>query len=186
MKRTFIAIEIKAGATLRDLLSHLKAGLKTDHIKWIDLQQMHITLAFLGDTEESAIKRVSSMLANITAEHKGFTFSISGLGLFRNPHDPRVIWAGIDSSGPMEVLFKAIREGLASIGIKTEERAFKPHLTLGRVKRINNHDVLVSLLEQYRDTTFQKIPVEELIFFESILKQEGPVYIPLSVAKLGK
>jgi 2'-5' RNA ligase len=184
MKRTFIAVKIETGEKLKDLVSTLASEMKGDSIRWVNTDHMHITLAFLGDTADGTVKRVISMLESICMGFGGINFKISGLGVFRNIGDPRVIWAGIESDDKFEKLFNIIKEGLASTGIAIEERQFKPHLTLGRVKRLKNKSILERMIGQFSEATFQEVSVSEVVFYESILKQSGPEYLPLYIAKL--
>jgi 2'-5' RNA ligase len=69
-----------------------------------------------------------------------------------------------------------IAEGLKLDGFKIEERQFKPHLTLGRIKSVKNIENLKTMLERYKDNQFQIVHVNEVILFESILVQTGPIY----------
>jgi 2'-5' RNA ligase len=184
MKRTFIAVKIETGEKLKDLVSTLASEMKEDPIRWVSTDHMHLTLAFLGDTDDETVKRVISMLESNCTGFGEVNFTISGLGVFRNISDPRVIWAGIGSDEKFENLFKTIKDGLGSIGISIEERQFKPHLTLGRVKRLKNKSTLERMIGQFSETIFQEVSVSEVVFYESILQQSGPLYLPLYIAKL--
>jgi 2'-5' RNA ligase len=184
MKRTFIAVKIEAGDQLAEIFSMVRSEFRNDSIKWVDINQMHLTLAFLGDTGEETINQVSSMLKKSCTGFGEINFTISGLGVFRNINDPRVIWAGIETSEKLSELFNIIKRGLESIGITTEERQFKPHLTVGRVKRLKNRISLEQLIEQYNQTKFQEVSIREVVYYQSILQQEGPLYAPIMVAGL--
>ena len=184
MKRTFIAVKIETGEKLKDLVSTLASEMKGDPIRWVNTDHLHITLAFLGDTDDETVKKVISMLESNCTGFGEVYFTVSGLGVFRNISDPRVIWAGIESDDKFGRLFNIIKEGLASIGIAIEERQFKPHLTLGRVKRLKNKSTLERMIGQFGRTTFQEVSVSEVVFYESILQQTGPLYLPLYIAKL--
>jgi 2'-5' RNA ligase len=98
MKRIFIAIKAEAGATLLKIVSSLKSGLIEEGIKWTNPDNIHITLAFLGDTEEDMIRVISSKLKDRCEGSGNFELYIRGTGVFRNLSDPRVIWAGIEPS----------------------------------------------------------------------------------------
>jgi 2'-5' RNA ligase len=161
------------------MLSTFRLLLGNEKINWIDTVNIHITLAFLGDTEEERIEVAGSMLRNICSGFGEFDFNIAGTGIFRNFRDPRVIWAGIEESEKLMKLNKEIFNGLKYTGFIIEERPFEPHVTLGRVKFLKNHDVLKSAVLKYKDTFFQKVQVQEVILYESILKPTGPVYIQL-------
>ena len=184
MKRTFIAVNIEANEKLRDLVSTLNGELNGDTIKWLDTNHLHITLAFLGDTGDETVKQVISMLERSCKGYGEFDFNITGLGVFRNTSDARIVWAGIKSADRLEKLCDKIKQGLESIGVRIEERQFKPHLTIGRVKRLKNKNILERLIGQFDKTTFQEVSVSEVIFYESILKPSGPLHLPLYAAAL--
>ncbi len=105
---------------------------------------------------------------------------IRGSGVFRNVNDPRIIWIGIAPSEKLLNLNSRIMKGLTELGIKIEDRPFKPHLTIGRIKRLNDKETLRALIEKYQNLEIQKSVIKEVILYESILLQSGPVYKPLT------
>ncbi len=179
MKRLFIAIKAEPEGDLLKMFSSLKSLLGTENIKWVDPVNIHLTLAFLGDTEEKRIGFLQRMLEEKCSGFGVFDFTLKGAGVFKSYRDPRVIWVGIRSPERLTMLYNTIAEGLKLIGFELEERQFKPHLTLGRVKSCRDTENLKSVLEKYRDQEFQIIHVNEVILFESILLQTGPIYRPL-------
>lgn len=176
MKRIFIGIKVEPEGTLLRMISSLKAVLASERIKWVDPANIHITLAFLGDTEEERIKAASIVLSNICSDYNRFSFRISGTGIFKSYHNPRVIWAGIDNSDELSGINEQIAGGLRDAGFHLEERPFSPHITLGRIKYVKDKSLLRETLERYRDTDFQDVDIKEVILFESILRPEGPIY----------
>lgn len=176
MKRTFIAVKVNPEGDLLRMISSLKSLLSDENIKWVDPANIHLTLAFLGDTEEKRIKILSGMLSERCTGFGEFDFTLAGAGVFKNFWDPRVIWVGIRSSEKLFMLYNAIAEGLKREGFGIEERQFRPHLTLGRVKSYKDTENLKSVIEKYRDKQFQVVHVNEVILFESILMQTGPIY----------
>lgn len=176
MKRLFIALRIEPGAELLRVFSTMKALCGNENIKWADTSNIHLTLVFLGDTEEKKIKTLSLMLKDKCSAFGGFDFVVKGTGIFKNFRDPRVIWMGIQQSSGLEQLAESIREGLSTAGFITEERKFMPHLTLGRIRSVKNPDNLKTVIEKYRDTEIQRVNVEEVILYESILLPAGPLY----------
>jgi 2'-5' RNA ligase len=184
MKRTFIAVRAEAGEKLKEMAIALRSDLRNDNIKWVDINNMHITLVFLGDTSDDLISHVTTILQERCSGFSAFNFTIKGLGLFRSIHDPRVIWAGIDAPEEFSDLHMTISQGLSAIGIKPDEHRFKPHLTLGRVNRLKNIDTLKRMIEKYENQIFQTVSVSEVVFIESILQPSGPLYKPMFVCKL--
>jgi 2'-5' RNA ligase len=176
MKRIFIAIKVDPGQNLLKIHTSLKSILGGERINWTDIANIHVTLAFLGDTEDELIKVVSILLSQKCRGFGDFRFKISGTGVFKNYRDSKVIWAGIEHNVKLILLSDHIMNGLKDVGIKIESRQFKPHITLGRIKSITNPDVLKSTLEKYKETDIQEVHVKEVILYESILKPTGPVY----------
>jgi len=184
MKRIFIAVKVEAGETLLRMISSLKSGLSSENIKWTNPDNIHITLAFLGDTGEERIKIISAMLKEKCEGFGRFELIIKGSGVFKNLSDPRVIWTGIEPSGRLMQLDDFIKNGLKDAGTKIEDRPFKPHLTLGRIKYLKDKAVLKTLMDKYQNSEIQKVPVNEVILYESILLQTGPEYKPIGKFKL--
>lgn len=184
MKRIFIAVKVEPSAKFLTLISTLKSVLKSDSIKWTNPENIHITLAFLGDTDEKVIEDISLMLKDKCTGSGSFELLIKGLGLFRSINDPRIIWTGIKPSEKLVRLNELVIGGLKDLKIKFEDRPFKPHLTLGRIKHISDRELLRSLTVQYGNTEIQTVPVPEVILYESVLMATGPVYKPFAKYRL--
>jgi 2'-5' RNA ligase len=150
----------------------------------VDPGNIHITLAFLGDTEVERIKDLGMMLEEVCKGFGQFTFNLVGTGLFKNYRDPRVIWIGIDDAKELLKLNNDVIKGLSRSGFIIENKPFRPHLTIGRVKSINNRDQLQTNMERYHEIKFQTVTVNEIILFESILRPSGPQYIPIQYFSL--
>jgi RNA 2',3'-cyclic 3'-phosphodiesterase len=185
MKRIFIAVKINAGKNLLHLISDLKTGLKDERIKWTEIENFHITIAFLGDTEEDKIKAINKMLKSDCERAGVFEIVIKGAGVFKNFNDPRILWAGIEPSEKLYHLYESVKSGLKDTGISLDERNFKPHLTLGRIKSIQDCDTLKTIIDGYKNLELQKQVVNEVILYESLLFHSGPVYKPLGRFGLG-
>jgi RNA 2',3'-cyclic 3'-phosphodiesterase len=176
MKRVFIAVKVDPDDALQRMISTLQSLLAAEKIKWVDPVNIHITLAFLGDTEEKKIEAIAGMLKDKCSGFQEFDFKLAGAGVFKNSRDPRIIWAGITSQDKLCALENRIAEGLKSIGFVIEERQYKPHLTLGRVKSVRDTKNLKNILDRYSGFEFQRVDVKEVILYESILSQTGPIY----------
>ncbi|MFA6355531.1 MAG: RNA 2',3'-cyclic phosphodiesterase [Candidatus Omnitrophota bacterium] len=143
--RAFIAIELSdeakaeayAGAhaaACAEACAAARAG-----VKWVPEDNIHLTLRFLGDTDEETLSRAASVLAGIAAGSGPFPIRLKGLGAFpRGISSPTVIWAGL-SEGATESaqLSASIGSSLSELGIPKEGRHFSPHVTLGRVRTIS-------------------------------------------------
>jgi RNA 2',3'-cyclic 3'-phosphodiesterase len=179
IKRIFIAVKIDPNDTLLSMISCFKTGLMNERIKWIETENFHATLAFLGDTAENMIKPVDKMLQRVCEGFGDFEMVIKGAGVFKTFKDPRVIWTGIEPSAKLNELYEAIKLGLKDTGITIEDRSFSPHLTLGRIKGINDNGILKLLVTKYMDAEIQKQYVSDVILYESILTHSGSVYKPI-------
>jgi len=184
MKRTFIAVKTELLQENLLLYSEIKSKLKDSYINWVDANNMHLTLFFLGNTSEQQIPEIARELKNLLSETRSFSFLLKGLGVFRNIHDPRVFWLGIENGNDLKELKVKIDKVLDKLGYKIEDREFKPHLTLGRIKNIKQKDSLRELAEKYKEYTFQEIFVSEVIFYESTLTPKGPIYNEIQKFKL--
>jgi RNA 2',3'-cyclic 3'-phosphodiesterase len=184
MKRTFIAVKIDVGEELKESISTLKSGLRNENIKWADLNNFHVTLAFIGDTEKAVIKNIGSMLENEFKGSGSIEFNLMGFGLFRNINNPRIIFSAVQDPGKLTEAHKIIKRELAVMDITLEEREFNPHLTIGRIKDLGDKNNLKILVEQYAGKILQKVRVSEIIYFESVLLPTGPIYKPISKVTL--
>jgi 2'-5' RNA ligase len=108
MKRIFIAVKIDPGETLLNVISSFKTGLKDEQIKWTESENFHITLAFLGDTEDAKVKAIYNMLRPTCEGFGEFEIMIKGAGVFKNFQDPRIIWTGIETSEKLNKLYDSI------------------------------------------------------------------------------
>jgi 2'-5' RNA ligase len=180
MKRIFIALKVNAENELLKMISSLKDKLRNDSVKWTNIDNIHITLAFLGDTQECTIDEIFPVLSKKCSGYGSFQLILSGCGVFRSFSDPRIIWTGIQPSDELTGLYSSIISGLKELNIKLEDRPYNPHLTVGRIKHINDIRILESLIVKYKNTELQKVNADEVILYESILLPTGPLYKPLA------
>ena len=184
MRRIFIAVKINAGGNLKDLIFSLRSELEGENIKWIDPDSIHITLAFLGATEEEKIDAVIRLLGERCPGFGIFEFYLTGVGVFKSVNNPRIIWIGTGASDELVRLNEVVNDGLKNIGFTVEDRPFRPHVTIGRVKFLKDPDKMKLLLAKHHDSEIQKITVEEVVLYESILVGPKPVYKPVFTVKL--
>jgi 2'-5' RNA ligase len=179
MKRTFIAIDIIPSAKLKEDYELVRHRLRLERISWVPDKNLHITLNFLGDTAEELLADIAQSIENIVKGYTSFNLSLRSFGVFKNLHDPRVIWIGCDPCSEIEQIKKELDNRLTSLGFEPEGREFSPHLTLGRVKNIHQQNQLAQLITMHKDTFFQSQKVDKIIFYESKLMTAGPIYLPI-------
>jgi RNA 2',3'-cyclic 3'-phosphodiesterase len=180
MKRLFLAIDIAPGEALLEAFDNIRHTLRMEKINWVRKDQMHLTLAFLGDTEENMIPGLVSGFESAVKAHHSFSLTLAGLGVFRNIHDPRVIWIGCQSEKEFQDIKSDTDRVLESLGFEVEARSFAPHLTLGRIKSMRHLNHMSQLIGVYKDMVFQSENIRKIVLYESKLTVEGPEYTPVN------
>ncbi len=184
-KRLFVAFKIKAGIELEDAYFALKEQLYDSGIKWVDLNNMHITLKFIGEVKEEAISAIINEVSEVVKGFSPFKIKIEGIGYFKKYNSPSVIFAKIDAEKTLGYFASLINEKLATLGVFMSNKDFKPHLTLGRVKRVKDYPTFVDAIHQFKGKHFQEEKIAEVILYESILQPIGPIYKPIEKFTLG-
>jgi|WetSurSiteA1Bulk_404760.scaffolds.fasta_scaffold00196_12 RNA 2',3'-cyclic 3'-phosphodiesterase len=184
MKRIFIAIDIVPSPKLKEDYELVRYRMRLERINWVQVDNLHITLNFLGDTEEEMLPDIMDRLQDIANGKQPFGLTLRSFGVFSSLRDPRVIWIGCDPCPELVQIKKELDYCLSGFGFVPENRAFSPHLTLGRVKAIRQQNQLAQLISLYKEVVFQKQPVDRIVMYESKLTPEGAAYIPLQVSFL--
>jgi RNA 2',3'-cyclic 3'-phosphodiesterase len=140
MPRLFTAVEIPA--TIRQHLGLIRAPL--NGAKWIAPENMHITLRFAGDMDGRTADDFAQALSGVGA--KPVNVAIAGVGAFGG-RDPRVLWAGVEASDGLNALYRANDRAARAAGLEREERGFRPHVTLARLRAARHHAVARFLSE---------------------------------------
>src|SRR5205823_4298183 len=125
------------------------------NVKWVSPANLHLTLLFLGELDDRDLAQVCRLAAKATAKLEPFRISVAGIGAFPNLRRPKVLWAGInEGSEELIAIFHGIESPLFEAGFyRKEERAFSPHLTLGRAKEEADGFLLAPELPKYRGWT---------------------------------
>jgi 2'-5' RNA ligase len=185
--RAFIAIELSAAIQdqLRKVILQLSPATKA--VRWVPPENIHLTLKFLGDVDASKILPLQTALKQEAARRRPFEIQVGSLGAFPSPRRPRVIWIGVQAPGELAALARGIETVTVPLGFPTEERAFSPHLTLGRVSQHASPDEVAELgelLSRIRIGELGIAPVEKVCLFRSDLRPTGAVYTAIYQAKL--
>lgn len=181
--RCFIAIELIQ--EIKDALSEAQAELKKTvrDVKWVNPDNIHLTLKFLGHINQDIVEEVKSALTEIAAMAKPFRLRLSSPGAFPTPERPRVIWVGIDDGAKESVsLANSIEEKVAHLGIEKEARAFHPHLTLARVDFLKDKSALKTAFASLKITPAE-MTASKVTLFQSTLTRGGPIYNALHEVK---
>jgi len=180
MKRVFLAVDITPGTELLAAFDLMRKKLSTGKINWVPSRQWHITLAFLGEMQEDVLPRLVLETGKALEPHKSFELALSGIGIFKNMRDIRVIWVGINTNPAFRKIKEALDQVLAGFGYRSDNRVFSPHLTLGRIREMRDPESISEILSKYGNVIFQKETVDQVVLYESKLKPEGPEYFVLN------
>jgi 2'-5' RNA ligase len=183
--RTFLAIEI--GDEIRRRAADLIKSLRSDgdDIKWVEPQNLHFTLNFLGDVDDTEVHDVCRVAAQVAEKIPLFELRCVGVGAFPHVGNPRTIWLGVgEGSEAMCNLQEALSVGLADLGFPREHRRYKPHLTMGRARQGGRTRHLTTKLTELAEIEAGVCIVEDVVVFSSVLEQGGPIYHPLAHAPL--
>lgn len=177
--RLFFAIPMpeEVRAQVAEVLRELAGGARIV-VKWVEPENLHITLKFVGAVPQARVAELDELGREAARAGRCCTMRIVGAGAFPNARRPRVVWLG--TTGDLEPLASVAAEldrlaaerGLA----EAENRAFTPHLTLGRVRRGKLAPDLTSLLEAYAGREFGEARVDRFVLMRSHLRPQGPVY----------
>lgn len=182
--RTFIAFKIKPQEKLVQLINFFQGSLRGEAIKWVDINNLHLTLKFTGDTSESQIASISNILEEIAARYPVVNLKFRGVGYFKNNSQPSVLFLKIDENNVLINLVRDINTELEKIGFEGESGRYKPHLTLARIKYLNDKSTFYNLTNRFKDDIIQTEEIGHIIFYQSILKPAGADYRELTRKKL--
>jgi len=149
---------------------------RLDGVRWVDPAGLHVTLKFIGASDEGRADEIAASLRRVAAGHAPFDVGLSGVGAFPSLRRPRVVWVGIGPSPELACLQGEIEVALEELGIEREERGFSAHITLGRARRGSAVDArrLESLAS--RAAIGGSWRVESVDLMESRLRPTGAVY----------
>ena len=189
--RSFIAIELpdEVKTALYRLETLLKSG-KQHSLKWINPNNIHLTLKFLGSVAVDRMAAITGAIEDAAVGITPFRLEVSGLGAFPNLNRVQVVWVGV--GGEIDRLChlqQRLESNLARLGFAQESRPFKPHLTLARFRDQATSDERQSFGRLVAGTRFESthiIKVDTINLMKSQLTREGAIYSRISSARLNK
>lgn len=185
--RTFVAVaaapelEQRAGVLIGKLRS------SSAKVKWVEPTNLHWTLKFLGDIELRETAAICRAVSEAVAPFAPFDIEATGAGAFPAPTRPRTVWLGMgQGTEEMIALHDAIDRSLEPLGYRPENRRFRPHITIGRVRQSTSEGIseLGELVQQHATFDGGLTSVFEVTIFSSELGRHGPTYEPLGHAEL--
>jgi RNA 2',3'-cyclic 3'-phosphodiesterase len=194
--RLFIALDIDDA--IRERIARFMEGVQgfAPEARWVKAESLHVTLKFIGEQPDMAVKRIEDALGAIRAEETELIFR--GYGFFPTAKAARVFWIGMEAGLQLTALAVAVDEKMASLGIEKEERAFSPHLTLARggagsgSPRWRKGDgpnrmfqVLQEKLSALPAPEFGSMTTRDFYLYQSKLSPKGSEYTKLARFALG-
>lgn len=183
--RAFLALDIPAA--VRDALAEVQRQLDAPdaRIRWVAPENLHVTLKFLGDVADEQVAEVLAAAEQVAGHLGPIPFDLRGIRLVPPRGRVRMVWAEIDDkTGGISALHEQIEPALGALGFEPDAREFKPHITLGRIKFVRDHDALRRSAEPYTDENFGPALASDLVTYSSRLTPSGPIYTPLAKAAL--
>ncbi len=183
MIRTFIALEIPEEVKQK-IISIAGINYLDKSVRWESVDKLHITLKFLGDTDENKVREIIEKVSKIVSNKGVIDLFFSRFGFFKRDGQPKIFWVGFEENQNLVNLVREIDEMCAGFGFPRDERKFKPHLTLLRIRGNEKLEHLYSLSKLELEK--KKYISDTITFYKSILKPSGSEYSVLKKFYLKK
>ena len=184
MIRAFIAVEIQPQTRDRIVAAMEQLKTRVSAVRWVAPSNLHLTLKFLGDIEESKIDPIGTALSTALCPFPRCTINVKGLGVFPSSKRPRVLWVGLEGPG-LVPLAAQVESALVPLGFAPDQRGFTPHLTIGRWRQSDRTGkTLEQELQRWVNYDFGTSRADEVILFQSVLRPTGAIYTRLKVVAL--
>jgi 2'-5' RNA ligase len=186
LTRCFLAIEYPAEIVerIQKFVLSAQQAAPPGTVRWTSTNNMHLTVKFLGEIPDEQVEDVRTKVRQSTVQTPPLLIQVSGSGMFPSDRRPRILWVGTNEPEELIRLAGECDNACASAGIPKEERPFKAHLTIGRVKPDLPDSQLCSLGERFLSLPkpdMGKFTVDYLVLFRSELRTSGPIYTPIEV-----
>ncbi|MGA2093925.1 MAG: RNA 2',3'-cyclic phosphodiesterase [Sedimentisphaerales bacterium] len=186
--RVFIAIDIdeKIRAAIADVQKQLnaKVDIKKGDVKWVEPDNIHLTLKFLGEIDDSKLSEIKEITEQVAAAHNKFTLDIESVGSFGG-RSAKVVWVGAGKGADeLITLQKDLDEQLTLADFPSEDREFSAHLTICRVRNPKAGFKLAEATKQFEKFKLGSISAEAVCIYQSQLTPAGPIYTQLASFKL--
>ncbi|MBE0525982.1 RNA 2',3'-cyclic phosphodiesterase [Candidatus Thorarchaeota archaeon] len=174
--RVFLSIDIENQALLPHISEiQTRLDISLAKMKLVEIENIHFTLRFLGDTSLSRIDEIESCLRQIKVDP--FEIMVQGVGAFPNSRRPRVIWIGVSQNAERICDLKVeIDSHLKKLGYKPEKERFTPHATIARVRFIKDAEGLVRNLDEVVNENIGPMTISNFTMKRSTLTPSGPIY----------
>ncbi|HEX2658134.1 MAG TPA: RNA 2',3'-cyclic phosphodiesterase [Polyangia bacterium] len=170
--RSFVAVPLPAEVQAAVLAAATELSAQLPDVKWTRKpENLHVTMAFLGDVAPAKLDALGAALMEKLAERQAFPVTLQGFGAFPEEASAHTLWAGVqDSEGGLRAIAAELEDVTSGLGLPTEKRAFRPHVTVGRCKRgVDARRVF----EPWRGHRFATVTVDAVNVYESRRQGRG-------------
>lgn len=178
--RTFIGVPVRVNEEFLRSLKELRSLLDGERISWVSPDRYHITIRFIGDTEIGEVHNIAMSLEDYLEVPGKTEIKLDRLGSFGPRRSPRVIWVGFKDTGIFELLKARVDTILETRGITHDPQPFRSHLTLGRVRSLQDRQRFYNAIDRMEESFSQNVLTDRLVFYRSELGKGGPVYTILA------
>jgi len=147
--------------------------------RWMQAENIHVTLKFIGEVEEAKLPAIKDSLANVKSDGP-IEIAFRNFGFFPNERRPRVFWLGIEAGPCLAALAAGVSSALEPVGFPREERTFRPHLTLARFKTEKGLPKLREIVVPLARQSFGNTVASQFHLYESMLNPDGAVHTKLA------
>jgi len=184
--RCFISVKLPDDVrrSMADLIAELKkAG---PDVSWVPAGNIHLTLKFLGNTNDSLIPMIKERITKKLSHYNAFYIKIVGVGCFPSEKRPRVLWIGIERSDLLNSIQKDMEAEVEELGFAPEDRPFSPHLTFGRVRSQKGIAEMLRRFTEFRTADFGLVEVKSIHIMKSDLKPTGAEHTSIAEIPIGR
>jgi 2'-5' RNA ligase len=180
--RAFLAIAPPAEIlqAIANIQNRLKRSCPFD-VRWLKSESIHLTLKFFGNISGEDIIALSRVVEQCCSVFAPLQLAVKKLGVFPSPQRPRVLWVGLEGeTAPLLILQQNLEQEWAACGFAKEDRPFRPHVTIGRIKSVRlagDPDKFMALADDWSAGSFR---ADGLTLFQSVLTPQRAVYTKLN------
>jgi len=179
--RCFLAIELPREVLQRLVALQEELQSVRREVRWTRPEHIHLTLKFFGEVADGDLPEVHNVARAIAARVEPIDLEVRGAGCFPPGGPVRIVWAGVVGPPPVLVeCWQACEHGFAELGFKPEQRDYRPHLTIGRVRNARASQQIRSAVDQQDSFSGGQFVAEGLTLFQSVLSRSGPTYTALA------
>lgn len=169
MYRLFVAIDLPE--EVKEAVANIRGDLPG--ARWVPREQIHLTLRFIGDADETLFQVIRKRLAEVKARH--FPLALEGIGYFPPGPTPRVLWVGMTASAPLLDLQQQVEQAVQTAGMIPERRRFSPHITIARLRETPAKTVQAFEVQHSRFRT-ESFTVGNFYLYSSVIGNQGAVH----------